>query len=94
MLNISFVDVLNSIRWCHDIFGKGGFGINFGWAAQLTCGAAASSTPALCLKASPQANVEKTTISIFSTKISSMLKLAGKYFLPSLSCLDNFFLFP
>ena len=74
MLNISFVDILNSIRWCHDIFGEGGFGINFGWAAQLTCGAAASSTPALCLKASPQANVEKTKckyISIFSIAFSS-----------------------
>ena len=53
LLNISFVDILNSIRGGHDIFGEGGFGINFEWAAQLTCGAAASSTPALCLKASP-----------------------------------------
>ena len=35
MLNISIVDILNSIRGCHDIFGEGGFGINFGWAAYV-----------------------------------------------------------
>ena len=35
MLDISFVDVLNSIRLCHDIFGDGGFGMNFGWAAYV-----------------------------------------------------------
>ena len=33
MWKISFVDILNSIIWCHDIFGEGGFGINFGCAA-------------------------------------------------------------
>ena len=35
MSNISFVDILKSIRWCHDIFGEGGFGINFGRAAYV-----------------------------------------------------------
>ena len=34
MLNISFVDILNSIRCCHDIFGEGGFGINI-WATYV-----------------------------------------------------------
>ena len=36
------------------LFSKGRLGgMNFQWAAQLTCGVAASSTPALCKGASP-----------------------------------------